>query len=574
MQIVSFFCIECKAQIDPEYRACPYCGEAITDFLRKYIGHPIDGKYQIIARLGMGGMGEVYKVLHLHLDSIRVVKLMRPNLSDDPDANQRFIREAQLASRVQHPSVAALYDFSILDDGTQYMVWEYIEGRNLLEVIRARGTVEPLYTVRIAIEALRGLDAIHRAGIVHRDVSPENLMITRDDEGNERVKIIDLGIAKRNEETSQQTKTGIFVGKWKYCSPEHLGMLAADEQIDGRADLYSFGIVMYEMLTGVPPFVADTPHGYLLKHAREEALPLLERNPRLQAVPELENLIFRALAKNRDDRFPTARDFARQLEALEPSLAKLKESPPTRDFETRVGKLPDEDRSTRRTSSDPFETADTDRTVTDDVHRPPPTYALPLDQVEDSGTPLSDEGASLSEPPPTLMGSPYPAGFDQATLDRPPGFASPEEPPARSHALLWIVLVLAVALGGGFVYLRWSGGRAPDVSEPTSATTSASVTPVPSPAGSIRLGLNAFPWGEVVAIRNVASGQPVALPSDLTTPASIELPPGRYEVVMRNPAFGDARTTTVDLQRGRFASVMIRFRDPGQDEQFFGGETP
>jgi serine/threonine protein kinase len=200
---MAFSCIHCKSEIDPKFKACPYCGEAITDFLRKHLETPIDGKYQILARLGVGGMGEVYKVLHIHLNSIRVIKLMRANIATDPGAHERFLREARLATKIHHPNVATLFDFSTLDDGSFYMVWEYIEGINLHELISQRGPLSPSYAAKLASQALMGLDAVHRAGIVHRDVSPENIMITRDiadygavgDAGEERLKIIDLGIA-------------------------------------------------------------------------------------------------------------------------------------------------------------------------------------------------------------------------------------------------------------------------------------------------------------------------------------------------------------------------------------------
>src|SRR6185295_14385603 len=318
---MSFFCIHCKTEIDPKFKACPFCGEAITDFLRRYLETPLDGKYQILSRLGVGGMGEVYKVLHIHLNQIRVIKLMRSNIASDAGANERFLREARLATKIHHANVATLFDFSTLDDGSHYMVWEYIEGTNLHELIDQRGPLSPRYAVRLATEALLGLDAIHRAGIVHRDVSPENLMITRDDDGEERVKIIDLGIAKSSSADDNNTKTGMFVGKWKYCSPEHLGMLPPGERIDGRADIYSFGIVLYEMLTGVPPFRADTPHAYLMMHSAEQPKALRETNPQVEAPPELEALIFRALEKDRTKRFATARELAQALERLAPSLS-------------------------------------------------------------------------------------------------------------------------------------------------------------------------------------------------------------------------------------------------------------
>ena len=158
-----FYCIHCRSEIDPKFKACPYCGELITNFLRRHLEAPIDGKYQILSRLGVGGMGEVYKVLHVHLNAIRVIKLMRSNIASDPGAHERFLREARLATKINHPNVAALYDFSTLDDGSRYMVWEHIEGINLHELIERRGPLSPRYAAKLAIDALQGLDAVHRA---------------------------------------------------------------------------------------------------------------------------------------------------------------------------------------------------------------------------------------------------------------------------------------------------------------------------------------------------------------------------------------------------------------------------
>ena len=142
------------------------------------------------------------------------------------------------------------------------------------------------------------------------------MMITRDDDGEERVKIIDLGIAKQCDgPEDNKTKTGMFVGKWKYCSPEHLGMLDAGERIDGRADLYSFGIVLYEMLTGVPPFQADTPHAYLMLHASQTPRAAARGESAVDpSSPELEALIFKGLEKNRERRFHSAAEFAKALD--------------------------------------------------------------------------------------------------------------------------------------------------------------------------------------------------------------------------------------------------------------------
>ncbi|HEV8657035.1 MAG TPA: serine/threonine-protein kinase, partial [Thermoanaerobaculia bacterium] len=245
--MAAFHCIRCKAEIDRNFKACPHCGEPVTEFLRRYADEPVDGKYKIVDRLGAGGMGEVYKVTHTFLGATRVIKVIRPQISESRDAHDRFLREARAATKVQHPNVATLHDFSALPDGSHYMVWEYIEGENLAQRIRARGTLPPRYAVALTIQALHGLEAIHRAGIVHRDISPENLMITREAGGEERVRIIDMGVAKVEDSTDSATRAGVFVGKLRYASPEHLGFLAEGQKIDGRADLYSLAMVLYEM---------------------------------------------------------------------------------------------------------------------------------------------------------------------------------------------------------------------------------------------------------------------------------------------------------------------------------------
>jgi serine/threonine-protein kinase len=323
---MTFRCIRCQSEIDTTFKACPHCGEPMTEFLRRYLQEPIDGKYEILERLGAGGMGDVYKVRHTFLGAIRVVKVIRGSISGSTDAHDRFLREARLATRVQHPSVATLHDFSALPDGAHYMVWEYIEGENLAQRIRSLGRLAPREAARIAIQSLHGLEAIHRAGIVHRDISPENIMLTHESSGEERVKIIDLGVAKADEGESG-TQTGMFIGKLRYASPEHLGFMPEGERIDGRADLYSLAVVLYEMLTGRPPFEATSPHQYLLLHSRETAFKPLDLPADLPGGSDLQGVMQKALERDRNRRFATASAFATALEEVARTLAGSEDVP-------------------------------------------------------------------------------------------------------------------------------------------------------------------------------------------------------------------------------------------------------
>jgi serine/threonine-protein kinase len=483
-------------------------------------------------------MGDVYKALHIHLNALRVIKLMRANIANDPGAHERFLREGRLATKIHHPSVAALFDFAALDEGAFYMVWEYIEGINLHELLVEKGPLSPRYAARIAIQALQGLDAIHRAGIVHRDISPENLMITRDEEGEEHAKIIDLGIAKKwGDEADSKTKTGMFVGKWKYCSPEHLGMLPEGERIDGRADLYSFGIVLYEMLTGVPPFQADTPHRFVMLHASEPPRPLRTANPSVTASPELEAVIFKALEKDRGRRFATAREFAKALEALLPTLNDTPGAPPP---------LP----------------------VMSELTEEPTRVSGPA--VDPHASTLRDvSGAATVQ----TIATGAPRDFAQATLERVDVDKHAAAPGAKRKTGWGIAAAVVVILGIAAAVLWRNAGQpgqgaqtVPSPAPPTNATVNVEKPRVSAastiPVAQGHLGINAFPWGNVTSIRNLDNGASVELHGALVTPAPIDLAPGRYEITLSNPAFRNTLTEQVEVRANEDAVVNARFADP------------
>ena len=512
---MSFICIACRAEIDPDYKACPHCGEAITAFMRRYAGEPIDGKYQIISRLGVGGMGEVYKVLHIHLNSVRVIKLMRPSITDE-EATARFLREARLATRINHPNVATLFDFATLPDGSNYMVWEYIEGTNLARLIRARGALAPSHATKLAIESLSGLEAIHRAGIIHRDISPENLMITRDDDGDQRVKVIDLGIAKGEDPTDDKTKTGVFIGKWKYCSPEHLGMLPGGQRIDARADLYSFGVVFFEMLTGDAPFVAHSPHEYLVKHASERPRSMSELNPALERFPQLEAIVRKALEKEREDRWDSARKFANALREILPTL--------------------EVEEDTDRTGEPAHGTLTGDQ----------PTQESTVMMGSDSPTILTEGGAvrihaGVSRP------------FDEETLMRASEATSLGE---RIPGWKWLLAALAVVVIGIGIVLAIALRDRPDSVEPVAEPPSAPA----AAAQPGRIALNAFPWAEIVEITRIDTGERVEIERPATTPFAIDLPPGRYRIAMSHPDSPGTRTQEIEVKSGHTVPIMMQFR--------------
>ncbi|MCB1054053.1 MAG: protein kinase [Acidobacteria bacterium] len=282
------------------------------------IGSVLDGKYEILERLGGGGMGEIFLVRHLHLEQKRIVKILRRELAADGDAQKRFLREARLATQLKHPNVAILYDYSQLEDGSFYMVSEHIDGEDVGHWLEVHGPMEIPLALQLGIQALRGLEAIHGTGVIHRDISPDNLMITRDRRDRHLLKIIDLGLAKAlgPDPSFEVTQAGTFMGKLRYCSPEQAGA-SEGENLDRRSDLYSFGLVLYEMITARTPFEAENGPGAVFKRLTEDPLPMVGRNPDVAVPGELDVIVRRALARDREHRYPDAIAF---IEALEPLL--------------------------------------------------------------------------------------------------------------------------------------------------------------------------------------------------------------------------------------------------------------
>jgi serine/threonine protein kinase len=302
-------------------------------------GTVLDGKYEILTRIGAGGMGEVFKARHLHLNAFRCIKVMKQELLADDVFRSRFLREARLATQIHHANIAVVHDFFV-GEGGNYMVTEFIDGRTVRQWGAAHGPFPLALAADVASQVLAGLDHIHRRGLLHRDISPDNVMLSFDADDRCIAKIIDLGIAKdvtNSSVSADTTQAGVLIGNPKYMSPEQLGLLADGEQVDGRADLYCLGVVLYEMLLGVPPFASETPHGYIMKHLTQAPRRFVDVKPQLVMPEGIESVIFRALEKDRAKRWASARELAA---ALAPYL----EAPPgtlARDDVDRLRRGPD-----------------------------------------------------------------------------------------------------------------------------------------------------------------------------------------------------------------------------------------
>lgn len=273
---------------------------------------PVEGKYEILRKLGEGGMGIVYLVRHKILHELRVVKVQRGQLRGLDDVRERFLREARTAIQLRHPNVAQLYEFELDDDGTAYMVLEYIDGRTVEQLV-ASGEAGPLrLRLEIAVQALKALAFLHRKGFVHRDISPDNIMLTAGPDGEPLVKLLDLGIVKSLHADGGMTGTQVFLGKVRYASPEQL----QSSQVDARSDIYSFGVLLYELLTGVHPIGGDDARSLMSGHLFREPIPFAQSDPAGEIPEELRELLLATLHKDRERRLESALELRRRLEAL------------------------------------------------------------------------------------------------------------------------------------------------------------------------------------------------------------------------------------------------------------------
>lgn len=268
-------------------------------------GHQYGGRYQIKRSIASGGMAEVFMARDALLNRPVALKLMHPEFAGNKSFVERFRREAQAAASLNDPRIVSIYDWGS-DDGTYFIVMEYVEGKTLAEIIRSSGPLEIISAVRIAADVCGGLHLAHKKGIIHRDVKPANIALT----ATGQTKVMDFGIARAASDGAQVTQTGMIIGTAGYFSPEQ----AQGKPVDARSDVYSVGVVLYEMLTGVVPFKGESPVAVAYKHVTED--PVSPRELAGDLSPDLEAVVMKALAKNPDNRYQSAEEMRLDLERI------------------------------------------------------------------------------------------------------------------------------------------------------------------------------------------------------------------------------------------------------------------
>jgi eukaryotic-like serine/threonine-protein kinase len=266
----------------------------------------LSDRYEVGEILGFGGMSEVHLARDLRLSRDVAIKVLRADLARDPSFYLRFRREAQNAAALNHPAIVAVYDTGEAETPTgplPYIVMEYVDGVTLRDIVHSDGPMDSTRAIEVIADACQALNFSHQHGIIHRDVKPANIMISK----TGAVKVMDFGIARAIADANSVTQTAAVIGTAQYLSPEQ----ARGEKVDARSDVYSLGCVLYEVLTGEPPFVGDSPVAVAYQHVREDPIPPSQRNPDISA--DLDAVVLKALAKNPDNRYQTAAEMRADL---------------------------------------------------------------------------------------------------------------------------------------------------------------------------------------------------------------------------------------------------------------------
>ncbi len=316
-------CLYCANEIENDFfeegKFCPFCGNRLpigSNEETSFVGRKIGDHYIINEKLGEGGMGYVFKAKHTMLDTDVAIKVLREDFAENPESFERFRREAKNTSKLSHPNAVRLHDFGQTKDGLVYIILEYIDGLDVKILLTRDGPFPENRAVPIFTQICACLEEAHGQAIIHRDLKSENIMICKKSKQEDFVKVLDFGIAKLMDVGGRTTggtltQKGVVFGTPQYMCPEQV----QGAQMDQRSDIYSLGVIMYEMVTGEVPFNAPNPVDIMVQQVKAKPKPL-RKFKKIDISPRLEKVIFKCLEKKPDSRFSSASELREALEAI------------------------------------------------------------------------------------------------------------------------------------------------------------------------------------------------------------------------------------------------------------------
>lgn len=505
------YCTLCSAKYDDSISFCSIDGEVLEADPASLVNTVLDGQYQMEALLGKGGMGAVYRARHILLGDRVAIKVLPPEVRTNAEWLRRFRREGQAARRFRHPNAVTVYDLRTAADGTIYMVMEYVEGHTLDVAIKTRGRFSAAEALDILAPIMSVLDTAHSMGVVHRDLKPENIMIGKATDAPPIIKLLDLGIAKMREIAGDNggntalTMAGQVLGTPYYMSPEQWGEIPRDgsSEIDGRADIYSLGLVFYEMILGRRCFAGNTLHELRREHVSTMPRPLREAAP---DVPRgFSDAIERATAKDRGDRQGTAGELEIELRA---GLA----TPASGDSATPAANLTETVAidSGRQTSSDvnaptiltvdaaetsapPARPSSIDATVFEPAKPAPPPPAAKIAESASMASSMTVPQVVKPAPAPPVVPAALPASKSKAGIVIAAG--------------VFLVLILAIGVGG---FLFWKSSKSTTTGSNTSNANGPGPALFDAPKEISRYWLELEPETTGGQITRVAAPVPIA----------------------------------------------------------------
>ncbi len=592
------YCPKCSKEYPGDLKVCPVDGATLVQpGDRDLTGEELDGRYRVKRVLGRGGMGVVYIAEQTMIGRLVGLKVLRRDMVQDTASIKRFQTEAKAIARLRNPHTITLYDFGVTSDGLLYYTMELLDGSPLSDVLRDDGPMPVDRAAEIIFQTLESLEEAHDQEILHRDLKPDNLYVSRH-KGKDHVTVLDFGIAKLVGDQSMETitRTGMICGTPQYLAPEQaLGNPAVP-----ASDLYSLGIVFYEMLAGMPPFQETTPMKVLLKHLNEQPVPVRVKNPQVEVPVAIEGFLQRALEKTPEARFGNVREFRKALRSAlahrldHPETVKLSPIATTSDGVRSITQPlgPDQETPTEesfkgtpvRPAEDLRDTVRDEDEVRDDSTRVAPAVAESIDPLGDTMMTPAPEATRLQVPTPQPV-----------TVEDTRG-PSVESEPSRSR-LPWVagasVVVLAAVLA---LWRPWASTDAepPAPTEQAAAQTAEETAPEPAnPASQAPAAIAedvveqaAVPIEEVrtAEVLSAGSGNDDIISPDVRVATGPALPDDDIRAgevvspgvqVATNPSSPDAdiRTTDVALATSRSHTEEVRTAEeaPAEHVAVHGG---